>query len=191
MAAAAHAEVHIAGTIAPTLTRAVITPAITPRTTTAPWTPRLRCRERNRHGDGYGCGTQCFGEFIHIYHLKLICMEYIQQTCFPDLLQLSTEGNSTSRFSNQPMSVEIILIESAMFYLFDSAHRAKGYPRKIPEFRHSHREQNEQCRLDASRVGYAAWYMGMSYPGSSHRRIAVAKNAPLPFYECPFCNPVW
>jgi len=61
----------------------------------------------------------------------------------------------------------IILIALALYFQFGSAHMAKGYPRKIPGFRHSQREQNEQGRLDASRVGLCTPYMGMSYPGSS------------------------
>ena len=31
---------------------------------------------------GNGCGTQCFGQFIHIDYLKLIFIGYIQQTWF-------------------------------------------------------------------------------------------------------------
>jgi hypothetical protein len=82
-------------------------------------------------------------------------MECIQQTWFPGVQQSSTEGCSRSGFSNQPISAEIILFAFAMYFRFGSAHMAKGYPRNIPGFRHNQREQNERCRSDASRVGYA------------------------------------
>jgi hypothetical protein len=48
-----------------------------------------------------------------------------------------------------------MLIALAMNFQFGSAHKAKGYPWKIPGFRHKQREQNERCRSDASRVIYA------------------------------------
>jgi hypothetical protein len=71
--AAAHIEAEVAVEVAVTVavTRAITIPVITTiATVAAPWTPGLRCSERNRHGAGYGCGTQCFGQFIHICYLK-------------------------------------------------------------------------------------------------------------------------